>query len=151
MISSPFAIKHWTRQKKACWERNTLAYPVQGVSDEEKKFKNRSRLSPKHRTQGKFLLKLSKGNPKLRGSISTVHLLVLACSNQLLFILTLLLLSFSIRSYLKKEFNCTEPSPFVRAPWPILSNFLRVNTHAPYCELGYFYTFSIALKWPSLH
>jgi len=45
-----------------------------------------------------------------------VELLVLSSLDQLLFILTILLSSFT-KSYLIEEVNCTEPSPLVSIPW----------------------------------
>ncbi len=61
----------------------------------------------------------------LRGSISTVELLVLTSLNQLIFILKMLF-SLYITSYLYGEVNCTdtEPSPSVRV-FPALA--LRAN------------------------
>jgi len=54
------------------------------------------------------------GNPYWRGRISTIELLILTSSNQLLFVLKLCIYNlFYETSYLNKEVNCTEPFPLV--------------------------------------
>jgi hypothetical protein len=54
------------------------------------------------------------GNPYCMGRISTVNLLALTSSDQLLFILKISFFLFYKTSYHKEEVNCLEPSSSVR-------------------------------------
>ncbi len=59
---------------------------------------------------------VSSRNPFLREKLSTVDLLVLTSSGQLLFIMKTLLTLFTKQATLNKEVNCTEPSRSVSVP-----------------------------------
>ncbi len=55
-------------------------------------------------------------NPRWTGRISTVDLLAVTNSDQLLFTLNTETIFLNETTYLKKEVNCTEISPSVRLP-----------------------------------
>jgi hypothetical protein len=63
----------------------------------------------------------------MKGSISTVDLLLLISCGQLLFIVKLYFSLFKTK-YLNEEVNCTQPSPSVRVPCTKLSGFVTLKS-----------------------
>jgi hypothetical protein len=73
------------------------------------------------------------GESYYRERVSTVDLLVLTCSDQLLLILKVYIYFFYQTSYINEEGDCTEPSPTVRITWHhILPPSLMVCTGESY-------------------
>ncbi len=126
---TPYCLGHLGRRDR--WDRIISIFFCHVTQDDQCKYFFKS-LSPMvlltnfanvNETQFRSLL---SGNPYWRGRISTIDLLVLTSSDQLLFILKLYFLSYKT-SYLNKEVNCIVPSLSVRVPWLLCLPSLMLN------------------------